>query len=152
MENDSIQYKTLLGCPVEVIYHDMANLYSEIFEDADKKFFKERIDEHAKLYSVLAYRNKKLIGFKIGYPYNENTFYSWIGGVLPKFRQQGVAKHMAYLQEQWAVQNKFEILKTKSMNRFKEMIILNFKNGFEITKVYTNSRGQTKIVFEKHLI
>ena len=37
------------------------------------------------------------------------------------------------------------------MNRFKPMMILNLKNGFSITKVYTNTKGQTKIVFEKQL-
>ncbi|MEM1081592.1 MAG: GNAT family N-acetyltransferase, partial [Pseudomonadota bacterium] len=30
-------------------------------------------------------------GFKVGYPLSENTFYSWLGGVLPGYRQQGVA-------------------------------------------------------------
>jgi len=38
------------------------------------------------------------------------------------------------------------------MNRFKSMMILNLKNGFDIKSVYTNEVGQTKVVFEKTLV
>ena len=151
MAKDSINYITIVGLPESNIYQDMVNLYSEIFEDADLIFFKQHIEEHSKLYSVLVYNNNQLVGFKIGYPYDENIFYSWIGGVKQGFRQQGIAKHLALLQQQWAKKNGFVKLRTKSMNRFKAMIIMNLNNGFDITKVYTNSKGQTKIVFEKQL-
>ena len=46
----------------------------------------------------------------------------------------------------------YQRIRTKSMNRFKPMMILNLKNGFDIVQVYTNDSGQTKIVFEKDLI
>lgn len=151
MERDSINYITIVGCPEENIYEDMVNLYSEIFEDPDIVFFKQRIAEYPKLLSVLAYNDNVLIGFKVGYPYDENTFYSWIGGVSENFRQQNIAIHLALLQEQWAKEYGFIKLKTKSMNRFKAMMVLNLKNGYNITKVYTNTKGQTKIVFEKRL-
>ena len=152
MAKNSINYITLVGSPNESIHQDMINLYAEIFEDADISFFKQRIVEHQKLLSVLAYSNNVLIGFKIGYPYNENTFYSWIGGVLPTYRQRGIASQLAVLQEQWVKENGFIALRTKSMNQFKSMMVMNLKNGFEVTKVYTNSKGQTKIVFEKNLL
>jgi len=42
-------------------------------------------------------------------------------------------------------------MRTKSMNRFKPMMILNMKSGFDITNIYTNDVGQTKIIFEKDL-
>ncbi len=35
------------------------------------------------------------------------------------------------------------------MNRFKPMMIMNLKEGFDIKQVYTNDKGQTKIIFEK---
>ena len=152
MAKNSINYITVAGFPNESVHQDMINLYAEIFEDADISFFKQRIVEHQKLLSVLAYSNNVLIGFKIGYPYNKNTFYSWIGGVLPTYRQRGIASQLAVLQEQWVKENGFIALRTKSMNQFKSMMVMNLKNGFEITKVYTNSKGQTKIVFEKNLL
>ena len=133
MAKSSINYITIDGCPDENTYQDMVNIYSKIFEDADEVFFKQRVNEHTQLLSVLAYYENELIGFKIGYPYNKDIFYSWVGGVLPKYRNLGIASQLALLQEQWTKQNGFTTLRTKSMNRFKSMIIMNLKNGFDIT-------------------
>ena len=151
MVKNNISYKIVKGFLEENIFQETANLYSEIFKDADLDFFKHRIEQQPKLFSILAFNNKKMIGFKIGYPYDENIFYSWIGGVLPKHQRKGIAKHMAKLQEEYAVLEGFIKLRTKSMNSYKAMMILNLKNGFDITKIYTNSKGQTKVVFEKQL-
>jgi predicted GNAT superfamily acetyltransferase len=151
MVKNSISYKTIEGYLDTKIYQDIVNLYSEIFKDADLEFFKQRIIEHPKLCSVLAYENDNLIGFKIGYPYSEDTFYSWIGGIIPRFRQQGIATQLTILQEDFVRSKGFFKLRTKSMNQYKPMMVLNLKNGFDITKIYTNSKGQTKIVFEKLL-
>lgn len=151
MATNNINYITISGIPDDTVYKEIVNLYSELFEDADLEFFKQRILEHPKLFSVLAYHNDQLIGFKVGYPYNEKTFYSWIGGVLSKYRQQGIGTQMLKIQEKFAGNNGFKKLRTKSMNTYKAMVILNLKNGFYITNVYTNTKGQTKIVFEKFL-
>ena len=48
------------------------------------------------------------------------------------------------IQEKYAKAKGFTKLRTKSMNQFKPMMILNLKNGFDISKVYTNAKGQTK--------
>ena len=152
MVNNDINYITLLGLPDSKAYQDIANLYTEIFKDADLDFFKQRIEQQPELFSILAYNNDDLIGFKVGYPYDETTFYSWIGGVLPNQQQQGVGRHMAKIQEDYAKSNGFKKLRTKSMNTYKAMMILNLKNGFDITNIYTNTKGQAKIVFEKNLV
>ncbi len=151
MEKDKIKYKTYVGMPPENILQDMIDLYSNIFKDADIIFFTQRIEAQPELYSILAYDTDALVGYKMGYPYDKHTFYSWIGGVLSPYRQRGIAKQLAHLQEHWAKEHGFAKLRTKSMNRFRAMMILNLKNGFNITNVYTNARGQTKIVFEKSL-
>lgn len=151
MVKNNIIYKTIEGIPSEKLFQELANLYHYLFEDADLKFFKQRSGEQLKALYVLAYNDKVLIGFKIGYPYNDNTFYSWVGGVHPKFRKQGIAKQLAKIQEDYAKNKGFSTLRTKSMNQFKPMMILNLKNGFDITSIYTNTKGQTKIVFEKNI-
>ena len=151
MENDKINYSVTLGNENHAKLQDILELYAKLFEDADLNFFKERYASHPKLISVLAYNNETLVGFKIGYPYNETTFYSWIGGVLPHYRQRGIANTLAQYQESAAKSQGFKTLRTKSMNRFKPMMILNLKREFNIINIYTNTKGQTKIVFEKSL-
>ena len=151
MGNVNISYNIFEGDLSNNLFTELLNLYNQLFEDADLEFFKTRFTTQANICSVLAFKKTQLIGFKIGYPVENNTFYSWIGGVNSEFRNIGIGKQLATLQENYAIQKGFSVLKTKSMNRFKPMMILNLKNGFSITKVYTNTNGQTKIVFEKQL-
>jgi predicted GNAT superfamily acetyltransferase len=151
MESDNITYRIIKGEPDSQNISKLIKLYTEIFIDADVEFFKQRISEQQDLFTILAFANDDLIGFKIGYPYNNTTFYSWIGGVKSTFRNQGIASSLAKLQEVYAKKEGFEKLRTKSMNDFKPMMILNLKNGFDIVKFYTNTKEQTKIVFEKNL-
>lgn len=151
MASDNINYIIALGDKNDNQLQDILDLYAKIFEDANLNFFKQRFASHPKLISILAYNHKTLVGFKIGYPYNETTFYSWIGGVLPHYRQRGIANTLAQYQESAAKSQGFKTLRTKSMNRFKPMMILNLNRGFDIINIYTNSKGQTKIVFEKLL-
>lgn len=147
-----MKFECITGVPNSAYYNKLQAIYTQIFEDADATFFEHRFKTQTNFLSVLAFtEDDKLVGFKIGYRYDTTTFYSWVGGVLPNYRQQGIARQLAKRQEQWAKQNGYTKIRTKSMNRFKPMLILNLKNGFDIVKVYTNDKQQTKIVFEKDI-
>ena len=151
MKDQNLFFKQIEGIPDKKGLEELLTLYTSVFNDAITEFFLERIQTKEKVFSIIAYYNNNPVGFKIGYQYNTNTFYSWVGGVLPQYRKKGIASNLAKLQENWALQNGFKKLRTKSMNKFKPMLILNLKNGFDIIQVYTNEKGQTKIVFEKSI-
>lgn len=151
MEIDKVVYKVVQGYPNAGQLKKITTIYKSLFSDADINFFIKRLNDNPKTFLILAYKNEILIGFKIGYPYSSDTFYSWIGGVLPEYRNQKIATVLLNLMEDYAIKSEFKKLRTKSMNQFKPMMILNLKNGFDIVKVYTNTIGQTKIVFEKKL-
>lgn len=152
MEKSSFSYKTIEGIPNKEIQQQLLEVYQKIFEDANPGFFLDRIESKQDLVCVLCYFSTKLIGFKIGYQYDSTTFYSWVGGVISRKRKQGIGKQLANLQQEKIIQKGYTKLRTKSMNRFKPMMILNLKNGFNIVQVYTNSLSQTKVVFEKDLL
>ncbi len=139
------------GIPKDTILKELLHLYETIFDDAKLDFFIDRITSKTDVIIVLTYFENLPVGFKIGYRYNETTFYSWVGGVLPDFRRKGIAQKLAKKQEELIKEKGYKKLRTKSMNRFKPMLILNIKNGFDIVQVYTNTTGQQKIVFEKDL-
>ncbi|MCF7497277.1 GNAT family N-acetyltransferase [Vibrio sp. L5-1] len=76
-----------------------------------------------------------LLGFKIGYELDENTFYSWFGGVSPIARNKGVAQAQLDTQEQWVKQQGYQQLKVKSRNQFPAMLRLLLRNGYLIEKL-----------------
>lgn len=151
MAENKSEVKLIEGVPSPKDQQILTELYTSIFEDAQTVFFIDRLISKEQLCSLIAFQHGTPVGFKIGYRYNETTFYSWVGGVIPEYREKGIAKKLAQKQEQWAKSHGFLRLRTKSMNHFKPMMILNLKNGFNIISVYTNDSNQTKIVFEKDL-
>lgn len=151
MVNDKFTYHLIEGVPTQELLQTILEVYKAIFADYKLDFFRSRIYEKKDLLIALCYKQNTLVGFKIGYRYNETTFYSWVGGVLPEHRKKGIAKTLAKLQEEKVIASGYSKLRTKSMNRFKPMMILNLKNGFDIVQVYTNDSRQTKVVFEKLL-
>ncbi len=127
----------------------LLNLYTTIFDSANIDFFKDRIKMKENVFAIVAFDGENPVGFKIGYRYNEETMYSWVGGVLETYRKFGVGQKLMELQHKEAKKKGYKKARTKSMNAFKPMMILNLKNGFNIINVYTNAVNQTKIVFEK---
>jgi len=151
VEKSSLTYQYLEGIPDSSILNQTLDLYDTLFDDARLDFFKQRIHEKQNVILVLCFDDRTLVGFKVGYRYNKNTLYSWVGGVAPKYRNKGIANHLIKIQHDWAKEKGYKKVRTKSMNRFKPMMVLNLKNGFDIVKIYTNDSSQTKIIFEKNL-
>ncbi|WP_139684793.1 GNAT family N-acetyltransferase [Vibrio tasmaniensis] len=93
-----------------------------------------------------------LLGFKIGYELNSNTFYSWFGGVSPFARNKGVAQAQLDVQELWAQERGYEHLKVKSRNQFPAMLCLLLKNGYRIEKLVEKEEiNENRIHFVKQL-
>lgn len=152
MGENKFTYQTINGIPEQKVLDELLQTYDTLFEDARLDFFVDRINTKEDLVINLCYDKSVLIGFKLGYRYDKRTLYSWVGGVLSEYRKQGIAQQLMSLQHENATEKGYHKVRTKSMNRFKPMIILNLKNGFDIVKVYTNDSNQTKIIFEKNLL
>ena len=118
-KNNNHYYELIEGYPDTKKLKILIDLYSSIFEDARITFFKERLANKENVLSIIAYKDKYPVGFKIGYKYSESIFYSWVGGILENVRNQGFASNLAINQENWARKKGSLKLRTKSMNRFK---------------------------------
>ena len=103
---------------------------------------------------LIAEVNEELAGFKVGYDKFENgsDFYTWMGGVLPKFRQCGIADTLAKKQEAWATTNGFKNIILKTRNRHRGMLIFAIKNGFEIIDLdMRDSVAEHRILLKKKI-
>jgi len=88
-----------------------------------------------KYLALIAEIDNQLVGFKIGYDrFKNGSFYSWMGGVLPRFRRMGVAYSLANSQEKWAAENEFRSISLKTRKKHDEMIAFSLNRGFIITE------------------
>jgi len=102
---------------------------------------------------LIAEIDNQLVGFKIGYDrFKNGSFYSWMGGVLPKFRRKGVAYSLANFQEKWAAENEFSSILLKTRKKHDEMIAFSLNRAFIITEeTQIIPAEETRIWMEKSL-
>lgn len=102
---------------------------------------------------VVAFDKSTAVGYMIGFDRDhDGSYYLWMAGVLPWYRQKGVmTKLMNYLYV-WARKKGYTKLKVKTRNDKKAMIIYMMKEGFDFTKVEVLPNvGDTKLHLEKLL-
>ena len=84
---------------------------------------------------LTAHFENEIVGFKIGYDrFNDGSFYSWMGGVLPENRNQSIAEILADYQENWAKKNGYASIRLKTRKKHEAMLSFSKKRGFVITK------------------
>ena len=92
------------------------------------------------------------IAYKIGYEISKTEFYSWLGGVVPAYRKQGVATKLREKQESWALNSGYTEISIKSMNRYPAMLQLLISSGFQLSGYEDNGNPLvSKICFVKTL-
>lgn len=150
-EKVQFEFKTLNAVDENTL-QQIAGVYEQAFgKTMDLEKIKSVIETHTQFFAVLVYESKNLVGFKLGYVRDQAQFYSWLGGVLPAYRDLGVASELMRTQHQWCTDKKFKKIRTHASNKFPEMISLNLKHGFEIVGTISSKDRPIKIVMEKSL-
>jgi len=127
----------------------ISKLAEYIFSDWDFNDFKTKLKSHTGIYLLIAKIENQEVGFKLGYEKDNTTFYSWLGGVLPEFRGLGVASDLMVFQQEGCIKKGYKLIQTKTKNKFKEMLLLNIKSGFQIIGFEEVAGGESKIILEK---
>ena len=85
---------------------------------------------------LIAYDQNTPVGFKVGYERDaDGSFYSWMGGVAQSHRRYGIAQLLLEQMEHWAKEHSYRVLRFKTRNYLKPMLIFGLKNGFHIYEV-----------------
>jgi ribosomal protein S18 acetylase RimI-like enzyme len=148
----SIEIKTFKKLNDDII-NDIFSLEEVIF---DKPYSKEKLlreaDVKHNLLVIIAYESSRPVGYKIGFELSSRLYYSWIGGVHPDYRGQGLAKKLMEKQHSLIPQFGHTCVRTYTENKYKEMLILNLKSGFEVIGVYKSDHDDKQtIMLEKML-
>mgnify|MGYP005698386127 CR=1 FL=1 len=135
----------------DIILNDVIELESLIF---DSPYSREKIIRESStknnLLILMAYQSEKIVGYKIGFELSSRIFYSWIGGVHPEFRSLGIAKKLMETQHHLIPRLGHKCVRTYTENKYKEMLILNIKSGFDIIGVYKSDHDDKQtIMLEK---
>lgn len=146
-----IEYLEIEGKLDEDLFRRNVEFYVSLFGKFDVEEFAERTAEAEDLLTIMALENGKIVGCKLGYKIAPEKFYSWLGGVDENYRNKKIAHELMQRQHSRCVEKGYRIVQTKTKNRFKPMLILNIKSGFDIIDVCGDSRGELKIVLEKDL-
>ncbi|WP_369792731.1 hypothetical protein [Virgibacillus sp. SK37] len=54
-------------------------------------------------------------------------------------------------QHLYLIEKGYEIVQTKTKNKWRGMLLLNIKSGFDVIGTYTDKVGEPKIILEKRL-
>lgn len=137
--------------PNDSLMEGIVKLYSAIF-DSNTKDLIRKINNKTKLLFNIVLDGEKVIGFKIGYELDKDKFYSWLGAVDTTYRNNGIASKMMIQQHQYLKELGYKVVQTKTMNKWRNMLILNIKSGFDVIETITDENGLHKIVLEKSLL
>ena len=103
--------------------------------------YHKRLDGVPHLILIATVENE-IAGFKVGYE-RDGSFYSWMGGVLPRFRKMGIAQQLADFQENWVKKQGYTTITFKTRNHHKGMLIFAIKNGFQIVGFKEKEKVET---------
>ena len=141
---------TLEGVPNQDVLEQVSALQMKIFGDAYGLLAKMKAKPN--VVTIIAMQETKLVGYKIGYDIGEHQFYSWLGGVDEECRKCGVGARLMEEQHKYLKAKGYVSVQTKTMNKWRNMLILNIKYGFDVIETYTDEKGMHKIILEKNLI
>ncbi|MFG6495532.1 GNAT family N-acetyltransferase [Fictibacillus sp. UD] len=144
-----IGYSLHESLPQDDILKGIFDLHYKIFGNSSD--FLSKMKSKPQLTIVVAQHDDLVIGYKIGYELNQNNYYSWLGGVDSNYRGYGVASKLMHLQHMYLKEKGYSAVQTKTMNKWRGMLLLNIKNGFDVIETYTNKEGLHKIILEKRL-
>ncbi|HAG92338.1 MAG TPA: hypothetical protein DCL41_10715 [Bdellovibrionales bacterium] len=129
----------------------LLGLLNLVFEDFKPDSLDQKLNDKEGVILTYAFESDHLAGFKLGYRLNPTTFYSWLGAVHPDHRGIGLGKKLMLEQHRYCHSQGYKIIETKTMNKWKSMLLLNIQCGFEIYATETNDRGELKILMRKSL-
>jgi len=134
-----------------LIYRNIFKVDNKELQETKERLSKKRLTDKNNILLLLAYYKNEIAGFKIGYEEKDRVFYSWLGGVKKKYRKKNIASDLMNKQHKWCRTKGYLMVRTETKNIYREMLVLNIKNGFDIIDTFLNTNGEIKIILEKKL-
>lgn len=147
----SIDYDVLTGADARSA-DTVLDLCRAVFPGFDDTYLTGRLATVADPALSRATVGGQLMGFKLGYRRGDGLFYSWLGGVRPEMRGQGVARELMVRQHDWAAASGYTSIETRTRASNTAMIVLNLRAGFTIAGFEVDRSGIAVVTQRKLLL
>ena len=146
-----LHYEVLSGDEVRR-QDELLPLCRAVFDDFAAEYLTDRLSHIADPCLVVArFEDRSPAGFKLGYRRGTSLFYSWLGGVHPRGRRQGIARELTMRQHDLVRSQGYEYVETRTRAANAAMLILNIEMGFRICGFESGSGGHDVVTFRKRL-
>lgn len=125
-------------------------LHRQILGPLSARRFRDRLRGQRGRLLLVALVDDRVVGYKFGYQDRPGRFYSWLGGVHPDFRRQGVASALMRHQHRLLRRAGYREVRCHTRNRFRGMLILSLLHGFEIIGTVAGA-GELRLILRKLL-
>lgn len=130
----------------------LADLCARIFDSFDPDYLARRLPVPIDPVLHLAQDDAgAVLGFKLGYRRGPSLLYSWLGGVVPEARGQGIAARLMQAQHDWAAAQGYHWVETRTRASNNRMIIVNLTAGFHIAGVESDEAGHLVVIQRRRL-
>ncbi len=143
-------YQRWIG-PITDAADPLLALCKAVFAEFDSAYLLNRLPRIADPDLWLAIEGGEWAGFKLGYRRGDALLYSWLGGVHPRLRGQGVASELMERQHAHAAAVGYRFVETRTRAANNPMILLNLRHGFHITGFEVDVRGIPVVIQRKAL-
>ncbi|KRG11924.1 ribosomal protein S18 acetylase RimI-like enzyme [Lederbergia galactosidilyticus] len=140
---------SVAGIPDEQLLNKIQSLHEKLFKDHVTLLRKAKGKPN--LLFTVGIKHGEVVGYKIGYEITPDIFYSWLGAVDEKHRCQGIATKLMTEQHSYLKNKGYKLVRTKTKNKWRNMLILNIKCGFDVIGIDTDKQDEPKIILEKYL-
>lgn len=156
MSIEVIHLKNIKATDNSEFYIGFRKLHTLIFGEESTLKMEEELPRKRNCHLWVAYDETKsfgerVLGFKLGYEMEVDEYYSWRGGVSADARKSGVGSLLMNVQHAWCKEFGYKRIQTRTRNKWRDMLILNIKHGFNISGTILDDKNQTKIILEKNL-
>jgi GNAT superfamily N-acetyltransferase len=145
-----IEYQRWTG-PIADAADPLLALCKAVFAEFDSVYLLARLPRIADPDLWLAIEGGEWAGFKLGYRRGDALFYSWLGGVHPRLRGQGVASELMERQHAHAAALGYRFAETRTRAANNPMILLNLRHGFHVAGFEVDAHGIEVVIQRKRL-
>lgn len=148
--SEAIVYRRWEG-PIELAAQPLLALYRAVFDDVVETYLLDRLAGLDDPDLWLAEADGQWVGFKLAYRRGPDLLYSWLGGVRPAHRGQGIASALTVLQHDHARAWGYAHVETRTRAPNNAMIQVNLRHGFQICGFEVDARGIAMVLQRKAL-